>query len=268
MAARRQSAAGSAGHPLVESLVRLAGTADDESGIDDQLVGIARLVAEQVASVSYASVTAHRRGAFTTVAASSEIAVAVDEAQYADKLGPCLDVFEVEGPVAVPDIGVAMRWPGFRETAYRLGLRASLSVPLFAGRGTPVAALNLYGHDPAAMALLTTAVWAAYNAHEPGVGDSRQETEETDRGSADLVAGLAEAFAIRALIQRAIGIVMAVDHLSVEQAYVALRLRALRGGASLPDTATGLITETERRSAVHGPADGDPAPPGDDAGLD
>ncbi len=39
-----------------------------------------------------------------------------------------------------------MRWPGFRDTAYRLGLHTSLSIPLFAGRGEPIAALNLY--DP------------------------------------------------------------------------------------------------------------------------
>src|ERR687893_108626 len=48
-------------------------------------------------------------------------------------------------------------------TAYRLGVRASLSIPLFAGRGTALAALNLYGRHPAALAPLTAAVWATYD---------------------------------------------------------------------------------------------------------
>ena len=54
-----------------------------------------------------------------------------------------------------------MAWPGFRDTAWRLGLRASLSIPLFAASGTPIAALNLYAHDAEPMAALTRRVWGS-----------------------------------------------------------------------------------------------------------
>ena len=47
-----------------------------------------------------------------------------------------------------------MTWPGFREAATAMGLHASLSIPLFAGSGAPIAALNLYSHDLLAMAPL------------------------------------------------------------------------------------------------------------------
>jgi hypothetical protein len=73
--------------PLAGSIVALAGMPDDVSIIDDQLVLITRLAADRVAAVDYASVTATREGAHTTVAASSELALAVDEAQYADEAG-------------------------------------------------------------------------------------------------------------------------------------------------------------------------------------
>jgi hypothetical protein len=64
---------------------------------------------------------ASRQRAYTTVAASSDLAVAVDEAQYADGAGPCLDRVNGDFSVAVPSIAATMAWPGFRDTAYPWG---------------------------------------------------------------------------------------------------------------------------------------------------
>jgi hypothetical protein len=223
-------------------VIALAGAPDDDPGIESKLVAIAQLVADRVAPVDYASVTAHRDGAYTTVAASSDVAIAVDEAQYAEQSGPCLDVFDTRAPVAVPDIGATMTWPGFRDTAYRLGLRASLSIPLFAGRGTPVAALNLYGRDAVAMTVLTAVVWGAYQAPDATTADAAWN--DLDAGSAELVAGLSGAFAGRAVIQQAIGVVMAGTHSTADAAYTALRLRAAATGRTLTDTAAAAVTTT------------------------
>ncbi len=89
MAARPSSPAQQqAPSPLTQSLITLADTPDDQSAMQSQLVAIAQLVADHVEPVSYASVTAYRESAFTTVAASSDIATAVDEAQYAEQSGP------------------------------------------------------------------------------------------------------------------------------------------------------------------------------------
>jgi hypothetical protein len=76
---------------------------------------------------------------------------------------PCLDAVDTASPVSVPDVAAAMRWPGFRTTADQLGVTASLSIPLFAGSGTAIAALNLYGRVPDSLAALTAAVWLAYD---------------------------------------------------------------------------------------------------------
>ncbi|WP_250036727.1 GAF and ANTAR domain-containing protein [Paractinoplanes maris] len=224
---------------LARALVTLAGTPDDYSGLEGQLITIAQLTAQRVAAVSYASVTAQRDGAYTTVAASNDIATAVDEAQYAEGAGPCLEAMETARPLSVPDIAATMRWPGFRDTAYRLGLHTSLSVPLFAGRGEPVAALNLYGHDTAAMAALTAAVWAAYDDAAP-VGPDHADL---DPGGRELVDGLAGAFRVRATIQQAIGATIARHHSTPGGAYAMLRLRAADTGASLPDVAGAVLGE-------------------------
>ncbi|WP_306207349.1 GAF domain-containing protein [Actinoplanes sp. RD1] len=222
---------------LAGALATLAGTPDDHSGVPDRLVTIAQLSAQRVAAVSYASVTARHDGAHTTVAASSAIAVAVDQAQYADQAGPCLDAIGTGRPTPVPDIAVTMRWPGFRDTAYRLGLQTSLSIPLFAGRGEPIAALNLYGHDPAAMAALTAAVWATYDEAAPAAPD----LPALDPGGAELVAGLTEAFAVRAIIQQAIGVLLSERPGTAESAYAALRLRAADAGEPLLGIAQAVV---------------------------
>ena len=145
--------------PLAEALVSLAGTPDDAPTIDAQLTTIAQLAADRVAVVSYASITGASGADYTTVTATSELAEAVDEAQYADSAGPCIQALEDGAPVTVPRIAATMLWPKFREQASQLGLCASVSLPLYVGTSAPVAVLNMYGHDHDAMAQFIDGLW-------------------------------------------------------------------------------------------------------------
>jgi hypothetical protein len=163
----------------------------------------------------------------------------VDEAQYADQAGPCLDALREGAPTAVPAIDALVHWPGFRETALRLGLRASLSIPLFAGRGVPIAALNLYGHDMGAMAPLSLAVVAAYETSAGSPADP--ESSELDPESSQLVDGLTGAFAVRAKIQQALGVIMAQEHGNADFAYAVLRSRAATTGQTLTAAAGSIV---------------------------
>jgi hypothetical protein len=231
------------GGALARCLVTLASTPDDDPDIDLQLVAIARLTADAVSAVSYASTTALREGAYTTVAATSELALAVDEAQYADGDGPCLAALREGTPTAVPDIGTTMRWPGFQQAAFGLGLRSSLSIPLFAGSGEPVAAMNLYSHDSPAMTTLTARIRAVYGVDQmPGHGlaDPDAAADAND----DLSSGLEQAFAIRNVIQSAIGVLMQREHCSASDAYLSLRLSAADAGDPLPDFAARTVRRT------------------------
>lgn len=222
---------------LADTLVVLAGTPDDQSGVDDLLIAVAQLTAQRVAAVSYASVTARCAGSYSTVAASNDIAVAVDQAQYADGAGPCLEALDSARPLSVPEIAVTMRWPGFRDAATRLGLHSSLSIPLFAGRREPVAALNLYGHDATAMTALSSAVLAAYDETAP----AGLSPEELGPGATELVEGLIEAFEVWATVQQAVGVILARQSSTPDRAYAALRLRAADAGVPLLATATAIL---------------------------
>jgi hypothetical protein len=231
-------------NPLTACLIALAGTPDDTSWIDSQLITIAQLSADLIAPVTYASVTAYRGSVLATVATSSETAHAVDRAQYKDQEGPCLEALDTASPVVVPDVAAVVRWPGFRERAHQLGIATSLSIPLFAGRGTATASLNLYGRDATSLAPLSDAVRAAY---DPPSDLRPQEGPEStcDDGGKALVAGIVGAFAVQAGIQQAIGAVMATTHRTAESSKLLLRMRAAETGAGLADAAAAILAERQ-----------------------
>jgi hypothetical protein len=171
------------------------------------------------------------------------VALAVDHAQYADDSGPCLDTLRSGRLTPVPDIATTTAWPGFRTAAQRLGLQASLSVPLFAARGVDVAALNLYSRDAAALTPITARLQAVYDPYGPVTQD---ELLRLDPGSEQLATGLTAAFAVRAVIQQAIGVIMASANIDENSAYLTLRVRAVDQGTSLVETARTVLAERRR----------------------
>jgi hypothetical protein len=227
--------------PLASAFITLAGTPDHSREVRSQLVAVAGLAAERIGAVRYASVTALRSQKHVTVSVSDDLVRAVDEAQYADDAGPCLTALDTGTPIAVPDIAATVQWPRFHEEAPRLGLHASVSVPLYAGHGEPIAVLNLYGHDRAAMAPLSAAICAVHeHADEdtPGSDDLRL----LDDGGRELITGYTEALTIRATIRLAIGMIMNDFHCTAEDAYVSLCIRAAEAGSDLGRTAARLLT--------------------------
>jgi hypothetical protein len=224
--------------PLAEALVTLAGTPDDLPTIDEQLTTLVLLAVNRVTGVDYASVTALRDEAYVTVAASSELALAVDKAQYADDDGPCLQSLRDQAPVTVQDIAATMAWPGFREAAARMGLHASVSIPFAAGSGRTIAALNLYARDLAAVAPLIVGVPALYDLSRVPPTEILQSVTG---GAAELLAGCADALSVHATIQRAIGVLMAQTHSGAADAYAGLRIQAADAGVSLLAAASVII---------------------------
>ena len=228
--------------PLTTSLITLAGTPEHTPSVASQLVTIARLAAERVDAATYASITALHGRAYTTVALSDEFVRAIDDAQYADGTGPCIEALDSGAPVAVPDIAATVRWPRFHEEAPRLGLHASVSVPLYAGRGDPIAVLNLYGHDRAAMAPVADAICAVHD-HPGDESVEADPLRQLDEGGRELVLGYAEALSIRATIRLAVSVIMKDNHCAVDDAYLSLCLRAAEAGTDLAGAATVLLTD-------------------------
>jgi hypothetical protein len=227
--------------PLADALITLAGTPDYSPRVDVLLLTITSLAAERVAAASHASITALRGKVYTTVAVSDELIKAIDQVQYDQSAGPCLEALDSGAPVGVPDIDRTVRWPGFHEAAPRMGLHASVSVPLFAGRGDAVAALNLYGRDRAAMAPLINGICLVHG--DPGAEAADDEQlAGMDAGGRELLAGYAEALSVRATIRLAIEVIRSANRCSPDDAYVSLCLRAGEAGIDLAEAATAVLS--------------------------
>ncbi|MEH0934667.1 GAF and ANTAR domain-containing protein [Micromonospora psammae] len=222
---------------LTNHLVALAGLPDESPSVPMLLARIVRSCAALVDPADHVSVTVARHGDHLTQAASDWTAEAADLAQYAQDDGPCLMALRSGEPVAVPDMAGALVWPRFRDVAWQNGVRASLSVPLFASSGATVAALNLYARDAVAMAALVRHVQACYQP----AGDL-PPLPSVDAGSRQLVAGLRGALHCQDLIQRALGVLIGQHGLSVVEAYQRL-VESTPPGSPLTATASTVLRQ-------------------------
>ena len=223
---------------LRHALATLASTPDDASEVPACFKRIVTAVAIHVAVVDYAAISAGQGDTATTVALSNDVVLDVDEAQYLDDRGPCLQARDTSRPVAADDIALTVKWPKFREEAVRLGLRSSLSIPLWAARGRAVAALNLYARHPHALSALSTAVDVAFD--DPSSVHSLPEMTTLDHGSTQLINGLIDAMTIQREIHIGIGIISIRHGTTPDAAYLILREQADAHGQSLPDAVKAL----------------------------
>ncbi len=146
-----------AGSGTTEFLPELAGLLLSEetvSGLLDLIVNLAVSAVEGVAGASI-SMLVHDGEQLETTNASSEMIREIDEAQYQDRAGPCVEAILTgeEVTVAIP----VPAWTTFSDGAARAGVRTVWSLPLRVHQRT-TGALNLYAtaaaswEDPAAAA--------------------------------------------------------------------------------------------------------------------
>src|SRR4051794_30920473 len=95
-------------------LAALAMSAQPLREILQRTVALARTV---VSSTSAVSVTVIAGDDATTPAATADVAVSIDQSQYDEGYGPCLDAARAGEVVAIDDISAERRWPRFADTA-------------------------------------------------------------------------------------------------------------------------------------------------------
>jgi GAF domain-containing protein len=115
--------------------------------VDGFLGDLAKLAAAMLQGSS-CGITTRYEGSVLTVASSDERAELLDETQYRNGGGPCLEALHTGRVVESEDVATETRWPAYTAAARRHGLRSSISLPMLAGRST-LAAVNIYSFDKA-----------------------------------------------------------------------------------------------------------------------
>lgn len=220
---------------LADAVAALAALDDEAAAVDVVLPRIGRLARQFVAGCDAVSITWAGPDGPTTLAAHPELVRAVDEAQYAEQSGPCLQAIQGGRPVDA-SVEASITWPGFRKEALRLGLRRAVSVPLWTARGEPVAALNLWSRSRRALDPLGLALTAAFAAYD----DRAQRPALSDPGAAELVAGVVHALELRAVVSRAVEDLVAATGVLPDEAFELLRADARSAGVDVVEVARRL----------------------------
>lgn len=158
----------------------------------------------------------HRKAA--TVASSSAAAEAMDEIQYDFGDGPCMTASREQETVHVADLDGDGRWPQYAAAVRHLGFRSILALP-FVLDGDTRAALNLY-------------------AHRPGRFDRRAMRFAH---CSDTAANLKATLETRTGIDVAVGILMAQNRCSQDEAFEFLKSASSARNIKLHAVAAGVV---------------------------
>jgi GAF domain-containing protein len=195
-----------------------------------RVVDVARMI---VPGCHHAGVTLVRRGRPETPAATDEVSAEVDRVQYEAGEGPCLSAIAEEAPVRTDDLAAEDRWPRFsRPAVERTGVRSVLAYRLFTDEDT-FGALNLYSREPASFDDDALAIGTTLAAHAALALSRAREREQ--------IAGLEQAVASNRSIGMAIGILMAINRVSQEEAFDLLRVTSQRTNRKLREIADDVV---------------------------
>ena len=232
---------------LVQALSALQSLLLNAQGVEAFLTEMAKLAAAVVLPPAACGVTIRRDGRPLTVASSDERAEQVDEVQYGADQGPCLETLETGAVIDVADLAADARWEAYRPHALEHGVRSSLSFPLTVD-GATVGALNLYGFVPEAFdagARQHAETFAAQAA-------AALTMVLRNAAQAENSAQLEQALTSRTVIDQALGILMAQQRCTADQAFALLRAHSQNNNRKLREVAADLITRISGQTPVPG----------------
>ncbi|GHS87411.1 RNA-binding protein [Actinomycetota bacterium] len=206
------------------------------AGVEEFVDGVARAAAQHVGPATSVTITLRRDGYATAVSASDPGAAECDEVEYRADAGPCLESIDVGHVVRCPDIAQETRWPRWCAAALAHGYASAAAVPRALRPGTAIA-LNLYSTRPHAWdeaAMATAGMFADEIARSLTLA-----LRSADQ--AELNADLRAALRSRALIDQAIGVIMAQNRCTADVAFGILRTASQHRNLKLRDVAVALL---------------------------
>ena len=172
-----------------------------------------------------------------TAACTDPLASQADDIQYRTGDGPCLHAMRSGARVRIDDMTRHHRWPRFCGQAVSLGIRSSLSLPLVAD-GVPVGALNWYARRPSAFGPAETRSAEAFTEHASGALSLARRMASC----ADLNDQLRSSISSRAVIDQALGVIMATERCAQDEAFALLRTVSQNTNIKLREVAATIVT--------------------------
>ncbi|MEU6367825.1 GAF and ANTAR domain-containing protein [Streptomyces sp. NPDC046931] len=217
--------------PMVDWLLETASLRDFLQHLVDDAV-------RAVPGADGCGVTLQRRHRPLTVVSTGGVADKLDERQYGQDDGPCLQAMRTGHVVRVADLLGEDRWGTYPSLAVSLGIRSSLSLPIPV-RAHTAGALNFYGAGPHAFTHRDERVLAQFAAQAGGGIALAQRLADAEDFTRDLQTALRS----RAVIDQAIGAIMQQRRCSADQAFAVLRTLSQQTNRKLREVCARLLTD-------------------------
>jgi GAF domain-containing protein len=197
---------------------------------------ICRIAVRAIPVAEGASLTAFSELGPGAVAASDEWAYTLDETQFVEHEGPCLDAARSGLVFRVRDTGAEPRWPNYMPRAFEMGARSMVSLPMTA-ESKLIGALNVYSREPDAFTPEQVSIAELIAAH----ASLASHISSTLLKHKSLAEQLREAMASRATIEQAKGVLMATTRCSADEAFQLLREQSSAENRKLRDIAEEIV---------------------------
>jgi hypothetical protein len=216
--------------------------------VEGFLQAVADGAADHVAPHAGCSVTTLQNGVYQCAASSADAVLRADMVEYQTRSGPCVDSAAAGVELVAPDLRSERRWPEWAQESLRLGFRSAAAVPADSGAGVRMA-LDLYSGDLDAFG-------------EAELRRARAYAEEAAR-TLRLCLALAEhatraeqlqtALSSRAVIDQALGVIMAQSGVSSDQAFEVLKAASQNRNVKLRELARQMIESLNRQPPPNRP---------------
>ena len=221
-----------------EDLEGLQNALLNTDSVEQFLRELAVLSTQAMDGVMSCGMSLRQRGRAPSVTACSDPAAsAADEVQHQTGEGPSVHAMRHARPVRIDDTVISQQWPKFCRQAAEVGIRSCYALPLMVD-DEPVGALILYSRQPAAF--------------------GREETARADRFARDASGALTLALRMasctdlneqlrssigsRAIIDQALGVIMATEHCPQDRALALLKSISQNNNVRLRDLAASIVT--------------------------
>jgi GAF domain-containing protein len=232
-------------HTAVAALSRLAAS---RLGLEELLTEVATFAVRAIPGADGAGLTLEQEDRSNTVVTTADFVRQVDDIQYSLGEGPCISAAREGTTVLSGSLGADPRWPRFGGRVARLGVHSAVSMPLI----TPdeiLGAINVYAHAKHAFDTRAATLGELFAVPAAIAVQNAQVLDRTRR----LVVQLEHAVQGRAVIDRAVGIIISRTGVSPDEALARLRRLSQAEHRKLTAVAETLVDEAVRRARRHEP---------------
>jgi GAF domain-containing protein len=228
---------------LAEGLAGLSRLATNRLGLEELLTRVAGFAVQAIPGADGAGLTLLENDRADTIVATAPFVTEIDRIQYRMGQGPCITAARECQTVMSGSLGGDPRWRMFGGAVARLGVHSVLSLPLITQEGV-VGAMNIYAHDKQVFDQRSAELGELFAVPAAIAVENAHVLARAQR----LAAHLESALKSRAVIDRAVGIIMSRSGITEAEGLDRLRALSQRDHRRLPEVAAQLVDEAVRRA--------------------